>query len=79
MLATLPALAGAIVLELVTADHLAGSALVLGAGTLAAFGAGLAGLYLLRRLVQSGQVAWGALWLLPVALASLALAKAWPR
>lgn len=79
MLATLPALAGAIALGFVTADQLEGSALALGAGLLTAFGAGLAGLYLLRRLVRSGHVAWAALWLLPVALASLALAKAWPR
>jgi len=79
MLATLPALAGALALELWNAEQLAGSALTLLGGALVAFGAGLLGLYLLRRLLQHGHVAWCALWLLPVALASLALAKAWPR
>jgi len=79
MLATLPALGGALAFELGAVEHLTGSALTLGAGTLVAFAAGLVGLYLLRKVVQSGHVAWGALWLLPMALASLALAKAWPR
>jgi undecaprenyl-diphosphatase len=79
MLATLPALAGALLFELWTAEQLAGSALTLITGALVAFGAGLLGLHLLRRLLQYGHVAWCALWLLPVALASLALAKAWPR
>jgi undecaprenyl-diphosphatase len=79
MLATLPALAGALLFELWTAEQLAGSALTLITGALVAFAAGLLGLHLLRRLLQYGHVAWCALWLLPVALASLALAKAWPR
>ena len=78
MLASLPAIAGALCFELALADQLAGSALVLLTGALFAFGAGLLSLYLLRRLMQYGHVAWCALWLLPVALASLALAKAWP-
>jgi undecaprenyl-diphosphatase len=79
LLATLPGLGCALAFDLGAVDHLEGSLLALAAGTFVAFGAGLAGLYLLRRVVQSGHVAWGALWLLPVALASLALAKAWPR
>lgn len=78
MLASLPAIAGALCFELGLVDHLEGSVLVLVTGTLFAFGAGLLSLYLLRRLMQYGHVAWCALWLLPVALASLALAKAWP-
>jgi undecaprenyl-diphosphatase len=78
MLASLPAIAGALCFELALADQLAGSALVLITGALVSFGAGLLSLYLLRRLMQYGHVAWCALWLLPVALASLALAKAWP-
>jgi hypothetical protein len=36
-------------------------------------------LFALRRLLLHGHIAWCALWLLPVALASLALAKAWPQ
>jgi undecaprenyl-diphosphatase len=79
ILATLPALAAALTLQLLDADPLTGSAVVLVAGTLAAFGAGLLGLFSLRRVMQHGYLAWCALWLLPVALASLALAKAWPR
>jgi len=79
MLATLPALGGALSFELWSAEQLTGSALTLLSGTLLAFGGGLLGLYLLRRLMQHGHIAWCALWLLPVALASLALAKAWPR
>ena len=79
MLATLPALGGGLAFELWSAEQLIGSALTLLSGTLAAFGTGLLGLYLLRRLLQYGHIAWCALWLLPVALASLALAKAWPR
>lgn len=78
MLASFPAIAGALCFELALADQLAGSALILITGALCAFGAGLLSLYLLRRLMQYGHVAWCALWLLPVALASLALAKAWP-
>ncbi|HEU4579534.1 MAG TPA: undecaprenyl-diphosphate phosphatase [Polyangiaceae bacterium] len=78
MLATLPAMAGGLCFELSLADQLTGSALVLLSGALFAFGAGLSSLYLLRRIMQYGHVAWCALWLLPVALASLALAKAWP-
>jgi hypothetical protein len=35
-------------------------------------------LSLLRRVVSRGQLGWFALWVLPVALATLALAKAWP-
>ena len=42
-------------------------------------GAGLLALFALRRLLLHGHIAWCALWLLPVALASLALAKAWPQ
>jgi undecaprenyl-diphosphatase len=79
LLATLPALAGALGFQLFYVDQLTGSALALSCGAVVAFGGGLLGLVLLRRLMQHGYVAWCALWLLPVALASLALAKAWPR
>lgn len=79
MLATLPLLLGTVVLDVLGAERLTGSPLVLLSGALMALGAGLLALFALRRLLQRGQVAWCALWLLPVALASLALAKAWPQ
>lgn len=79
ILATLPVLLGTVVLDVLGAERLTGSPLVLLSGALMALGAGLLGLFALRRLLQHGQVAWCALWLLPVALASLALAKAWPQ
>lgn len=78
-LALLPVLLGTVVLDVLGAERLTGSPLVLLSGALMALGAGLLALFALRRLLQHGQVAWCALWLLPVALASLALAKAWPQ
>ncbi len=79
MLATLPVLLATVVLDLAGAERLTGSPLVLLSGALAALCAGLLALFALRRLLQHGQVASCALWLLPVALATLALAKAWPQ
>lgn len=79
ILATLPVLLATLVLDLVSAERLTGSAPLLLSGFLVALGAGLLALFALRRLLLHGQVAWCALWLLPVALASLALAKAWPQ
>jgi undecaprenyl-diphosphatase len=79
ILATLPVLLGTVVLDVISAERLTGSPLLLLSGALMALGAGLLALFGLRRLMQHGQLAWCALWLLPVALASLALAKAWPR
>lgn len=79
ILATLPALLATLLLDLIRAERLTGSALLLISGMLVSLGAGLLALFALRRLLQHGHVAWCALWLLPVALASLALAKAWPQ
>jgi len=78
MLISIPAVAGAVLLELLGGDPLSGHPLVLFAGAAAAFGAGLLALRVLERVVARGHVAWFALWVLPVALATLALAKAWP-
>jgi len=44
-----------------------------------AFLIGLGALGLLRRLVVLGRLSWLAAWLVPVSLATLALAKAWPH
>jgi len=78
MLMSIPAVAAAVLLELLGGDPLSGHPLVLLAGASAAFGMGLLALRLLERVVARGYVAWFALWVLPVALATLALAKAWP-
>ena len=48
-------------------------------GCLAAFLMGLVALWLLRRSVAAGGLPWFAAWLVPVSLATLALAKAWPH
>jgi undecaprenyl-diphosphatase len=50
---------------------------LLGAATACAVG--LAALWLLRRAVVGGHFWWFAAWVLPVSLATLALAAAWPR
>lgn len=44
-----------------------------------AFLVGLLALWLLRRAVVSGRLSWFGAWLMPVSLATLALAKAWPH
>jgi hypothetical protein len=48
------------------------------ASVMSLFAASL-GLRLLRRAMLDGLIAWFALWVLPLALATLALAKAWPQ
>ena len=78
MLMSLPAVAGAVLLELIGGHEFGGHTLALIAGAATAFGVGLLALSLLRRMVSRGHLAWFALWVLPVALATLALAKAWP-
>lgn len=78
MLMSIPAVAAAVLLELLEGDTLDGHAIVLACGALTAFAVGLGALSLLRRVVSRGHLAWFALWVLPVALATLALAKAWP-
>jgi undecaprenyl-diphosphatase len=78
MLMSVPAVAAAVLLELLQGDPLSGHALALTTGAVTAFGVGLLALSLLRRVVSRGHLGWFALWVLPVALATLALAKAWP-
>lgn len=78
MLMSLPAVMGAVLVE---ARHMtAGSdglwaALV---GAIVAFGVGVVALLLLRRVVVRGHFSMFALWVLPLAVATLAMAKAWP-
>jgi undecaprenyl-diphosphatase len=78
MLLSIPAVAAAVLLELLEGDSMAGHWFTLGSGAVAAFAVGLLALALLRRIVSRGNLAWFALWVLPLALATLALAKAWP-
>ncbi len=79
MLMSLPAVFGATLLEAPKA--LAERSLLVPAavGALVAFLVGLLALGLLRRVVVAGRFAWFAVWVVPVALATLALAKAWPH
>jgi undecaprenyl-diphosphatase len=79
MLMSLPAVFGAVLLELprlIEAGEGYGAAAL---GALVAFLVGLVALSVLRRIVMRGHFAWFALWVLPLALATLALARAWPR
>lgn len=85
LLVSLPASLGALVLGLWAAraesqplftPELLGPAAV---GTLAAFLASMAALWLLRISVAAGRLSWFAAWLVPVSVATLALAKAWPH
>lgn len=78
MLMSVPAVAAAVLLELVDGEAMDGHAIALACGAISAFAVGLGALRLLERVVSRGHLAWFALWVLPVALATLALAKAWP-
>jgi undecaprenyl-diphosphatase len=79
MLMSLPAVLGAVVLEgrhLLSAGGSVGPAL---AGAAVAFVVGVIALVLLRRVVMRGHFSWFAFWVLPLALATLALARVWPK
>jgi undecaprenyl-diphosphatase len=76
MLMSLPAVLGAIVLEAPKAD--AGELGVAAFGAVVAFGVGVAALLMLRRVVVRGWFPLFALWVLPLALATLTMARAWP-
>jgi undecaprenyl-diphosphatase len=79
MLASVPAVVGAIALDLHHAgpsdDVTTASA---AAGTALAFAAGLAGIAALRRVVVAGKLPWFSLYLVPVAAATLAWGYARP-
>lgn len=78
MLMSLPAVLGAVLLE---SRHLGAGAGALTpalVGASVAFVVGVVALLALRRLVIRGHFALFALWVLPMALATLALARAWP-
>lgn len=79
MLISLPAVFGAVLVELPHLVKGGGGYAVAAVGALVSFGVGVVALSLLRRVVVRGHFAWFAAWVLPVALATLALARAWPR
>jgi undecaprenyl-diphosphatase len=79
MLMSLPAVFGATLLEAPKAFAEPSLLLPAAVGAAVAFLVGLLALGLLRRIVVAGRFAWFAAWVLPVALATLALAKAWPH
>ncbi|HOU92165.1 MAG TPA: undecaprenyl-diphosphate phosphatase [Polyangiaceae bacterium] len=78
MLISLPAIAGAVLLEvpaLLGAGFDPGRGLV---GAATAFAVGLLALWLLRGTVVRGHFPLFALWTLPLAVATLAMARVWP-
>lgn len=78
MLMSLPAVFGAVLLELRHALGAEGGPAQLIVGAAVAFGVGLSALWLLQLSLKRGYFAWFSLWVFPLALATLALAWAWP-
>ena len=78
MLVSLPAVLGAILLESrhAFAAPFPGAAAIFGA--LVALGTGIAALVVLRRIVMIGRFGWFALWVGPLALATIAMGQSWP-
>jgi undecaprenyl-diphosphatase len=79
MLVSLPAVLGAVILEL---PRLSLGALGLDValiGAAIAFGVGIGALVLLRGAVVRGHFPLFAAWTLPLAIATLAMAQAWPN
>jgi undecaprenyl pyrophosphate phosphatase UppP len=79
MLMSLPAVLGAILLEVSSglADiHRPDLALL---GVLVALGSGVLALKAVRHVVVGGRFHWFALWVLPLAFATLAMAHSWPE
>jgi undecaprenyl-diphosphatase len=78
MLMSLPAILGAVLLKVPGLVRSPGGLGPSVAGALVAALVGVAALVLLRRVVVRGRFALFALWTLPLALATLAMALAWP-
>jgi undecaprenyl-diphosphatase len=79
MLISLPAVLGAVLLEsrhAFSEPFAAGPAFV---GALVALGTGIVALLLLRRIVNLGRFGWFALWVGPLALATIAMGQSWPN
>jgi len=78
MLMSLPVIFGAVLLEAVQHMSELDGVGVAAAGAVVAFVSGIAALLVLRRVVVGGRFHWFALWVMPLALATLAMAHAWP-
>jgi undecaprenyl-diphosphatase len=78
MLMSLPAILGAVLLKVPGLVRSPGGLEAGLVGALVAALVGVAALLLLRRVVLGGQFSLFALWTLPLALATLAMALAWP-
>ena len=79
MLMSLPAVTGALLLEApkaLAAPSGLGTAAI---GAAVAFVVGIVALAILRRVLTRGHFSLFAIWVVPVALATLALARAWPH
>ena len=79
LLMSLPIVLGTALVELLQGVVVAGRWLPALVSALAAFAVGLLSLRLLRASVVAGRFSWFAAWVVPVSLATLALAKAWPH
>jgi undecaprenyl-diphosphatase len=78
MLLGIPSVTGALLFDLSQDTRHDIEILPLLVGIVIAGALGLAALRLLRRAVTRRQLGWFALWVLPLALATLAMARAWP-
>lgn len=78
MLMSVPAVFGAILLELPHLLEVPGAILPAVLGAVVAFATGAVALVSLRNIVRSGKFAWFAFWVFPVGLATLALSRTWP-
>jgi undecaprenyl-diphosphatase len=78
MLMSLPVVLGAVLLEARHLDSASGGLIMAVVGAGVAFVTGLFALALLRRVVVRGHFALFALWVFPLALATLAMSKSWP-
>jgi undecaprenyl-diphosphatase len=79
MLMSLPAIFGAVLLEsrhAFSEPFDAGPALL---GAIVSLGTGIFALELLRRIVNLGRFGWFALWVGPLALATIAMGQSWPH
>ncbi len=78
MLMSLPAIVGALLLELPHVAESPGALMPALFGAAVAFVTGVFALLSLQRIVASGRFPWFAAWVGPLALATLALGLAWP-
>lgn len=79
MLISMPAVAGAILLEAPSAVRSGGSLGALVLGVVVAFGVGLLALRWLRHWVTQGKFSLFAFWVIPMAMLTFATASSWPK